>query len=125
MLQQFRPPHSDSDPYTPSMWILLQAASRHPLLRRMYPELSTSMLTFSLTDDFDAREGERFPVIGAAAGEFGVSAYPVTEGNVLLVTSNVQEAITLAARLLHQQLDSLASPPGPIRPSPGAEGHAV
>ncbi|MEU3612128.1 DUF6193 family natural product biosynthesis protein [Streptomyces sp. NPDC006872] len=106
LLQEFRPPHSDSDPYTPAMWTLLQAASRHPLLRTMHPGLSTTMLTFSRTDDFSAREGERFPVIGAAAGEFGVCAYPVSEDNILLVTDDVEEAVALAARLLAEQLGS-------------------
>jgi len=104
LLQEFHPPHSDSDPYTPTMWTLLRAAHQHPLLRRLYPELSTTMLTFSQTDDFDLREGERFPVIGAAAGEFGVSAYPVTENNILLLTSNAEEAVDLTARLIEEQL---------------------
>ncbi|MGW2240686.1 DUF6193 family natural product biosynthesis protein [Streptomyces sp. NPDC001759] len=105
LLQEFQPPHSDSDPYTPSMWILLRAAHQHPLLRRMYPQLSTTMLTFSQTDDFNLREGERFPVIGAAAGEFGVSAYPVTDDNILLVTNEAQEAVDLAAHLIEEQLE--------------------
>jgi hypothetical protein len=86
------------------MWTLLQAARRHPLLRKLYPELSTTMLTFSQTDDFDLREGERFPVIGAAAGEFGVSAYPVTENNILLLTGDAEEAVDLTARLIEEQL---------------------
>lgn len=105
LLQEFRPPHSGSDLYTPAMWTLLQAAHRHPLLSTLYPELSTTMLTFSRTDDFQMRGGERFPVIGAAAGEFGVSAYPVAENNILLVTSEVNKAVALAASLIEEQLD--------------------
>jgi hypothetical protein len=105
LLQEFQPPHSESDPYTSTMWVLLQAAHHHPLLRQLYPELSTTMLTFSRTDDFDRRDGERFPVIGAAAGEFGVSSYPVTENNILLLTSKTEEAVALAACLIEEQLN--------------------
>ncbi|MGV9560232.1 DUF6193 family natural product biosynthesis protein [Streptomyces sp. NPDC003522] len=117
LLREFRPPHSESDPYTPAMWALLQVASRHPLLRTLYPELSTTMLTLSRTDDFHMREGERFPVIGAAAGEFGVCAYPVSENNILLITGDAEAAVSLAARLIEEQLD--AAPP----PNDSSSGH--
>ena len=39
------------------------------------------------------------------AGEFGVSAYPVAENNILLVTSEVNKAVALAASLIEEQLD--------------------
>lgn len=118
LLEKFQPPHSDSDPYTPSMWILLQTASRDPLLCTLYPGLSTTMLTFSQFDEFHLREGEQFPVIGAAAGEFGVSAYPVTEDNLLLVTSDPGQAVTLAARLIRDQLEG-TTPPDDRSTGPG------
>ncbi|MEU3619018.1 DUF6193 family natural product biosynthesis protein [Streptomyces sp. NPDC006872] len=101
LLQEFHPPHPKSDPYTPALWTLLQVAHLHPLLRTLYPELSTTMLTFSRTDDFRMREGERFPFIGAAAGEFGACACPVSENN-----------IPLRARKLNGAEDRLSGPIG-------------
>ncbi|NGO08700.1 hypothetical protein G5C60_14035 [Streptomyces sp. HC44] len=112
LLEEFRPPHSDSDPYTPAMWALLQVAVRDPLLSTLYPGLSTTMLTLSRFDDYRLRDGECFPVIGAAAGEFGVSAYPVSEDNLLLVTSDPAQAVTLAARLIRDRLHAIAASDG-------------
>ncbi|MEU9266190.1 hypothetical protein AB0E04_12155 [Streptomyces sp. NPDC048251] len=60
---------------------------------------------------------ERFPVIGAAAGEFGVCAYPVNENNILLITSDAEAAVSLTARLIEKQLD--AAPP----PNDSSSGH--
>ncbi|MFI7337207.1 DUF6193 family natural product biosynthesis protein [Streptomyces sp. NPDC050085] len=107
LLDQHRPPHADH--YTASMWELLQAASHDPLLSTLYPTISTTMLTFSCTNDFNARDDERFPVIGAAEHQFGVSVLPISEDNIRLVTADPTEAVELAVRLLRERLDALNS----------------
>ncbi|MCX5096371.1 hypothetical protein OOK36_48040 [Streptomyces sp. NBC_00365] len=104
LLDSHRPPHSEGDWASPSMWLLLQAAVADPLLSSLYPWKGMNTLSVCTSDAWRDFGTEGFPGVAAGSGVYSVIAHPVAEGRVVLETDDPAVAVEVMAREVQSRL---------------------
>ncbi|MFJ3880888.1 hypothetical protein ACIPW5_26005 [Streptomyces sp. NPDC090077] len=105
LLDSHRPPHSEGDWASPSMWLLLQAAVADPLLSSLYPWKGMNTLSVCTSDLWRDFGTEGFSGIAAGPGVYSVIAHPLAEGRIVLETGDPAVAVEVMAGEVQSRLD--------------------
>ncbi|MFE4176433.1 SUKH-3 domain-containing protein [Streptomyces sp. NPDC056909] len=100
VLEACRPRPAGGDPSSPSMWLLLQAAVRDPVLSAMYPWISMRQLGVSTSGSWQDWGYEPLPAMFARPDVYSVVGREADGGGVVLETADPAEAAAFAARLV-------------------------
>ncbi|MCT9080902.1 SUKH-3 domain-containing protein [Streptomyces fulvoviolaceus] len=98
-----RPRSAEGDRSSPSLWLLIQAARREPLLSAMYPWISMRQLGVSASDSWEEWGREPLPAMFARPDTYLVEGRPVGGERVALETADPAEAVAFAARLVRDR----------------------
>ncbi|OKI41968.1 hypothetical protein A6A28_25790 [Streptomyces sp. CB03578] len=101
--EAYRPQSAEGDQSSPSLWLLLQAARREPLLSAMHPWISVQQLGVSASDSREEWGHEPLPAMFARPDTYLVEGRPVGEERVALETADPAEAAAFAAQLVRDQ----------------------
>ncbi|MFF4432572.1 SUKH-3 domain-containing protein [Streptomyces sp. NPDC001513] len=102
LLEGYRPQPSQDD-WSTSMWLLLQAAVREPLLSGMYPWISMQQLSVSASDSWEDWGREPLPAMYAQPDRFAVVDRLDRGDRTAFETADPAEAVAYAARLVRDR----------------------
>lgn len=111
LLEANRPQAAGDDQSSPSLWLLLQAARREPLLSAMYPWISMQQLSVSASDSWEEWGHEPLPAMFARPDSYEVVGRSDRGDRVAFETADPAEAVALAARLVRDQRAAQAKEP--------------
>ncbi|MGW2564173.1 SUKH-3 domain-containing protein [Streptomyces sp. NPDC001514] len=111
LLEACRPRPTEDDPSSPSLWLLLQAAVREPVLSAMYPWISMQQLSVSTADSWEEWGHEPLPAMFARPDAYSVVGRQVGGDRVALETADPVEAAAFAARLVNERRSAQAKGP--------------
>ncbi|MFD9565095.1 SUKH-3 domain-containing protein [Streptomyces sp. NPDC059994] len=111
LLEANRPQAAEDDQSSPSLWLLLQAARREPLLSAMYPWISMRQLSVSAADNWEEWGHEPLPAMFAHPDSYAVVGRLDRGERVAFETADPAEAVALAARLVRDQRAAQAKEP--------------
>ncbi|MGW0856227.1 SUKH-3 domain-containing protein [Streptomyces sp. NPDC002690] len=103
ILEANRPPSAADEQSSPSLWLLLQAARREPLLSAMYPWISMRQLSLSASDSWEEGGHEPLPAMFAGPRTYSVVGRSDRGERVAFETDDPVEAIAFASRLIRER----------------------
>ncbi|MGW1093504.1 SUKH-3 domain-containing protein [Streptomyces sp. NPDC002596] len=93
----------EDDQSSPSLWLLLQAAMREPLLSAIYPWISMQQLSVSTSDSWEEWGHDPLPAMFARPDSYSVVSRSDRGDRVVLETADPAEAAAFAARLVRSR----------------------
>ncbi|MFF8266629.1 SUKH-3 domain-containing protein [Streptomyces sp. NPDC016562] len=103
LLETNRPRSAEEEQSAPSLWCLLQAARREPLLSAMYPWISMRQLSLSASDSWEEQGHGPLPAMFARPDAYEVVGRTSGGDRVGFETADPVEAVAFAADLIHDR----------------------
>ncbi|HZU54987.1 MAG TPA: DUF6193 family natural product biosynthesis protein [Actinocrinis sp.] len=115
LVEAYRPPHEESDWFSPIIWPLLEAAMRQPFLRAFFPSTAMNHLVIYWNDQaWCAAEEERWPAISVSSDGIYTVRSDAWSRNAreLLTTSDPEVAANFLAAKIGNIKDRVSGSPG-------------